>query len=316
MTSSWRNATHLFSALRSCLLKHAEQSLVLRSPSRRIMSTFALSSKTPFPGVNVTLPSDLSSEQLLSFRPFNQWLDSLAKSLSLQQQATHPFNDEPYKLRDIEVQSVDFFSESRLGFVKLRATVQNDNGEKLPGSVFMRGGSVAMLILLSAENMPQAQVYALLTIQPRIAAGSMGFVELPAGMIDNSGTFSGAAAKEIKEETGLDIREDELVDMSKLTAQVTMESDLDTTLEAHLQQGVYPSPGGCDEFIPLFVVRKRMAAKEIESLAGRLTGLRDHGEKITLELVKVEDVWKVGARDAKTLAAMALYEGLTREGKL
>ena len=30
-------------------------------------------------------------------------------------------------------------------FVKLRAEVSNDAGEKLPGSVFLRGGSVAML---------------------------------------------------------------------------------------------------------------------------------------------------------------------------
>jgi len=41
----------------------------------------------------------------------------------------------------------------------------------------------------------------LLTLQPRIAAGSLAFPELPAGMVDD-GTFSGAAAKEIEEELG------------------------------------------------------------------------------------------------------------------
>lgn len=43
----------------------------------------------------------------------------------------------------------------------------------------------------------------ILTVQPRIPAGCLAFPELPAGMVDDSGTFSGAAAKEIKEELGM-----------------------------------------------------------------------------------------------------------------
>lgn len=37
---------------------------------------------------------------------------------------------------------------------------------------------------------------------------------------------------------------------------------------------------------------------------------------ITLHVVSYEDVWREGARDAKTLAAWALYEGLNREGAI
>ena len=44
---------------------------------------------------------------------------------------------------------------------------------------------------------------AILTIQPRIPAGSLTFAEIPAGMLDDAGSFAGAAAKEIQEETGL-----------------------------------------------------------------------------------------------------------------
>jgi ADP-sugar diphosphatase len=44
--------------------------------------------------------------------------------------------------------------------------------------------------------------------------------------------------------------------------------------------------------------------------------LRDEGEKITLKLCRLDELWKVGARDGKTLAALALYEGLKREGKV
>jgi ADP-sugar diphosphatase len=282
----------------------------------RLMHMFTLPPRTPFAGVKVLLPPTLSDRQLLGFKPFRNWLDALEKSLSNQQKADHPFHDKPYSLRSIEIQSVDLFGGQRIGFIKLRATVLNDNDESLPGAVFMRGGSVAMLILLSPKNATDGQDYALLTIQPRIPAGSLSFVELPAGMIDDSGTFSGAAAKEIKEETGLNIRADELVDMTERAVNAASEIDPDVTVEAHLQEGVYPSPGGSDEFMPIFYVRKEMAAEEIEGLRGKLTGLRDHGEKITLKIVKLKELWKFGARDAKTLAAIALYEGLKREGKL
>ena len=47
-----------------------------------------------------------------------------------------------------------------------------------------------------------------------------------------------------------------------------------------------------------------------------MTGLREEGEKITLKLVKMEEVWKVAGRDGKTLAALALWEGLKREGRV
>lgn len=72
------------------------------------MSSFKLPSSGPFPGVQVTLPSGLTSDQLLGFRPFDDWLSSLNQSLSLQeQQAQHPFSQDPYKLRSINVQSSD-----------------------------------------------------------------------------------------------------------------------------------------------------------------------------------------------------------------
>ena len=171
----------------------------------------------------------------------------------------------------------------------------------------MRGGSIAMLLVLKSEE--GGEEYAVLTIQPRIPAGSLGFVEIPAGMIDDEGTFAGAAAKEIKEEVGIEVEEKEMVDMTKLAVE-------GKEGEEGLQEAVYASPGGSDEFIPIFLVRKSMKKEEIEGLKGKLTGLREHGEKITLKIVKLSEVWREGARDGKTLASLALYEGLKREGRL
>ena len=130
-------------------------------------------------------------------------------------------------------------------------------------------------------------------------------------MIDDSGEFSGAAAKEIKEETGLDIPKDQLIELTKLALPETQ----DLTGEK-LQQAVYPSPGGSDEFVPIFLHQKRVKRETLKEWQGKLTGLRDEGEKITLKLVPLDQVWKEGGRDAKVLASWALYHGLRREGKL
>lgn len=147
-----------------------------------------------------------------------------------------------------------------------------------------------------------------MTLQPRIPAGSLSFAELPAGMLDDSGSFAGGAAKEIEEETGLKVKQEDLLD---LTARV-FEDDPQAQTGEQLQKGMYPSAGGCDEFIPIFLYQKRIPREQLQEWQGKLTGLRDHGEKITLKVVRLEDLWREGARDSKALAAYAMYEGLRR----
>lgn len=109
------------------------------------MSSFTLPGSSPDCTVNLT--KDLSKEQLLSFPAFNNWIETLQSSFA-QQEANkdHTFHDAPYKLRNIQIQNVDFFGGGRIGFIKLKADISNDDGEKLPGSVFLRGGSVAMMV--------------------------------------------------------------------------------------------------------------------------------------------------------------------------
>lgn len=80
-------------------------------------------------------------------------------------------------------------------------------------------------------------------------------------------------------------------------------------------RGVYPSAGGSDEFLRLFLCVKHLSASEIHALEGKLTGLRDHGEAITLKLVQLDDLWKT-APDAKALASLALYDALRKDGRL
>jgi 8-oxo-dGTP pyrophosphatase MutT (NUDIX family) len=166
-----------------------------------------------------------------------------------------------------------------------------------------------MLVLLSPEDNHEEK-YVLLTVQPRIAAGGLQFVELPAGMVDR-GTFAGTAAREIKEELGLVIPEEKLVNLTELAIPERGKGERDTFPKA-----MFPSAGGCDEYIPIFLYEETVPRSQLKEWTGKLTGLRDEGEKITLKLIKLEDLWLEGARDAKALAAWALWEGLKRSGKL
>lgn len=271
------------------------------------MATFYLPNSEP--PCTVHLTNDLTQEELLSFPAFKTWSSTIAHSISLQSKPDYEFHKNPYKLHSITIQSVDWFGsgeKKRIGFIKMQTEITNNDGESLPGAVFMRGGSIAMLLILQPDDVPEAEErdkHVLMTVQPRIAAGSLAFAEIPAGMLDDSGTFSGGAAKEIEEETGLKVKAEELIDMTALTVE---SSDSDE----RLQKAVYSTPGGCDEFIPIFLYQKRIPRSELEEFQGKLTGLREEGERITLKVVKLENLWKEGARDGKALAALALYRGL------
>jgi 8-oxo-dGTP pyrophosphatase MutT (NUDIX family) len=204
------------------------------------------------------------------------------------------------------------FRAPRVGFLKIAASVSNSAGETLPGAVFLRGGSVAMLVMLVPDDAPpdSTERHVLLTVQPRVPVGSLAFVELPAGMVDDHGSFAGAAAQEIKEELGLEIKESELIALSELAAPSEGADD------EGLARAVYPSAGGCDECVRIFAHERRVPRDQLDGWTGKLTGLREEGEKISLKLVRMQDLWKEGARDAKTLSALALWEGLKREGKI
>lgn len=165
--------------------------------------------------VPVVLTKEISKHQLLNFPAFNTWITTLKSSLARQTEPDHPFHNDPYTLRSITIQSVDYFSPTRIGFIKLSAVVRNGKNETLPGIVFLRGGSVAILMILRPSD-SKTERWVIMAEQPRIPVGSLTFMEIPAGMLDNEGTFVGAAAKQIAEETGLEIKTRDLKDLTGL----------------------------------------------------------------------------------------------------
>jgi ADP-sugar diphosphatase len=273
---------------------------------------FTLDDWNPAPEIRVYAPG-LTQKEILSFQAFQNWAKSLKESLALQKRTNHTFHQWPYYLRHVEIQACDKF-EGRVRFMKMYAKVENDKmtdsgeNEWLPGVVFLRGGSVAVLMILRPSDSPSER-YVIMTEQARVAAGSLSFMEIPAGMLDGAHNFAGAAAREIEQEVGLKLRAEELQDMTKLAVQ-------DRRGKEALQDAIYPSPGGCDEYITLFLWEKEMERLEIENLKDKLTGHRAEIEKIRIRLLDYESLLRDGARDGKTLAAWSLYEYLTRTKRL
>jgi len=230
-------------------------------------------------------------ERALKYGPFVDWMHSI----------NNIHNPDPVKpelvIDKVHVQYVDMFGP-RVGFIKFEVAARKWN-EKMnqiafvPGIIFMRGGAVGILcILIEAET---GNEYALITLQPRLPAGFSDFPEVPAGMLDgepNKQKFAGKAAKEMNEETMLEIKESELFDLTHLAY-------------GDKFKGMYPSAGGCDEFLKLFLYRRFMSREVLQLL--RLAHAGDGAsEVIKLKLVPLEDLWRE-APDAKALSALYLY---------
>ncbi|XP_020597888.1 nudix hydrolase 14, chloroplastic [Phalaenopsis equestris] len=200
-------------------------------------------------------------------------------------------------LQRVEVQGIDMFQD-RIGFLKFKAEVYDtQTGMKVPGIVFARGPSVGVLILLESEE----DTYVVLTEQARVPVGKL-LLELPAGMLDDGGDVVGTAVREVEEETGINLN---VRDMVNLTA------FLDTTTSCK----VFPSPGGCDEELNLFLYKGPVKKEIVTALQGKEMGLRNHGELIKVHVIPYNKLWRLTA-DAKALIAVALYEMAKRDGLL
>ncbi|XP_051139960.1 nudix hydrolase 14, chloroplastic isoform X1 [Andrographis paniculata] len=284
-----------FTSFSSPRLNHNRRSLFVgpRMASTQLSHEITLPGQLGHPVTVVAAAgvSDSDFRNAIESFLFKQWLKNI-------QTETGMLANEAMVLRQVLIQGVDMFG-SRVGFLKFKADViDKETGKKVPGIVFARGPAVAVLILLESEG----ETYAVLTEQVRVPVGKL-ILELPAGMLDDeNGDIAGTAIREVEEETGLHLNQDAVVDLTAFLAPST-------------GQKVFPSPGGCDEDIGLFLYRGKVDKEIIEQLQGKETGLRDHGEMIKVHVVPYKTLWRMTA-DAKVLAAIALYEMAKRDGLL
>ncbi|GMI96214.1 ARABIDOPSIS THALIANA NUDIX HYDROLASE HOMOLOG 14, nudix hydrolase homolog 14 [Hibiscus trionum] len=222
---------------------------------------------------------------------FRQWLKNLESENGI-------LANQGMTLTQVLIQGVDMFGK-RIGFLKFKADIiDKGTGQKVPGIVFARGPAVAVLILLESEG----TTYAVLTEQARVPTGRV-VLELPAGMLDDdNGDFVGTAVREVEEEIGIHLKLEDMVDL-------TLFLDPSTGFK------VFPSPGGCDEELALFLYRGHVDKNIITQLEGKETGLSEHGELIKVRVVPYEKLWRT-TPDAKALMAIAIYEMAKKEGLL
>lgn len=164
---------------------------------------------------------------------------------------------------------------------------------RLPGICLLRGDAVTLLVALFCDE--DRSCHSLLVDQPRIPLGQVSCWELPAGMMEGENVV-GTAAMELQEECGIDLTEasHDLVDLTSMACQSAVE------LGRLPEAAIAPSPGGCDESVRFLYLERRVTREELESMRNRLTGLREHGEVITLRVVPMGDIWKVSG-DAKAM---------------
>ena len=82
------------------------------------------------------------------FPALRNWLSKLLKTLDTQQDEAHAYHKSRYELLALKVEAADWFFKGRLGFMKIQSRIRSglDDGDWIPGAVFLRGGSVAILV--------------------------------------------------------------------------------------------------------------------------------------------------------------------------
>jgi ADP-sugar diphosphatase len=194
----------------------------------------------------------------------------------------------------IFIQNIDFWA-GRVGFLKFKTDLAyKKDGTNLSSIVFMRGPAVAILMILECDG----KYYALTTLQPRAPIGKYAYCEIPAGMIDDSSDFLGVAAKEIKEETSIQVNTKDLIDMLQVNG--------------YSGNGLYPSVGGCDEFLKFYLFTAQVSRSGLNQLNVKLTGAIKEGEKIRLKIVPLDRLLHESP-DMKTFTALYLYSMLSSD---
>jgi hypothetical protein len=139
--------------------------------------------------VKVFFPPEFVShcDKVLEMKAFKDWVAGF---------------DHDFELKSITIQSVDVGTDEKIDFVKFKADVSDMDGATIPGIVFMRGSSDAILFIIRTEE-DTKELHTILTVQPRLAIGKTAYPEIPTGEIiksddPNSSSFNGECADALR----------------------------------------------------------------------------------------------------------------------
>lgn len=208
-----------------------------------------------------------AERDLKHWPPYEEWRENLLGPDGLL--------SEGCTLESIKVPDIYYFGK-RPGLVRLNVDMCHSNGMRIPGAVFMRGPSMAVLITTRRDGYECV----VLVEQARVPIGRM-FKELPAGIIDDDLKFTNKALQEVLEEAGLSIQRNKLRSLGL----------------------VYPSPGGCNECIELFHANMEHVEPKCTAV-----GMVGKGEHMLLHIIPLEEAYTF-VEDGKFWMAMGKLRG-------
>ncbi|MBA4853177.1 NUDIX hydrolase [Emticicia sp. BO119] len=167
------------------------------------------------------------------------------------------------KINHIEQHYTRYRYNGEVLFSLLMLDAETPEGDKIPPICFLKGEVVSVLTCLVDKETKEKHL--LLVKQRRIAEGAFTY-EHPAGMVDGSKTPLEIAIQEVKEETGLAVTAEQLIDVTP-------------------QKRVFPSTGTSDEAIYLYYCELYLTAEEIADLNEKEMGTDYEHERITTHIL-------------------------------
>jgi ADP-sugar diphosphatase len=164
--------------------------------------------------------------------------------------------------RDVEMLAECSKPDGSLLFAFLKTHIEDPAGRPLPCYALLRGHAV--VIVTEVADLESGERKFLMLRQRRVGSGAET-LEFPAGMVDESVDDPAAVAiRELREETGLEVRRDQLIRLN--------------------ERPLYTSSGLDDEAIHFFGCSLALPSAEFHALEGGTRGKAEEGEFIRLEL--------------------------------
>jgi len=170
------------------------------------------------------------------------------------------------QIHDIQEKYTRHNHKDEVLFSLLMLNATTPEGDKIPPICFLKGEVLCVLVCLIDEV--SQEKYLLLVKQRRICDGSMTY-EHPAGMLDIEADAHKVAAKEVQEETGIEVTRNQLIQLLDFPA--------------------YPSSGTSDEAMYYFYCELTLPLGKINAYDNNFMGeVSEHERIVTCVLPFVE----------------------------
>lgn len=215
------------------------------------------------------------ARDLCESRKFMRWLKSR-------------FSKEDFEIESIREIWSFWPADKILLFALFDVCYIDEKGKKTKKLIFYRPDAITVFLVV--KNSLTEEKFVVLVEQVRVPAGGK-LLEIPAGTLDEAGDPEETAVREIREETGLSIKKEDLKFLGNY----------------------YLSPGTLSEMVNIFCCEKDLSSQKIQQLKDSSAGLEEEGEHIKVRLARLEDFEKLEINDAKSRLAYELYLKTTKK---